>query len=183
MIKSQHFALAGGQFGNRQIDQRGHLRPNSLLVRIVVFGSGLRLQRFAAVFRGRLKALDIQTTQIAPKVLEIIEAYLQFSSDFGFAGIAAHPRLAPRYCLFEAPRLPAQRARTPVHEPEAIQNRAADPEFGVVFQLNVLAWVILSHRVHQPQYPSVNEVLEQDLGRQTGVNAARNVSNVWKVIE
>ena len=184
MIESQHLPLAGRQFRNRQLKQRVHFRPKRLLVGIVLFRSGLGIWRFAGmVFRSGLKALDIQATEIAAKVLKVIEAYFKLSRNFGLAGVAAQPRLAPRDRLLQPPRLTAQRPRTPIHEPEAIQNRAADAEFGVVFQLNIFAWIVLSHRIHQSENAGVNEILEQNLGRQTSVNAARNVLNVRKVIE
>ena len=62
-------------------------------------------------------------------MLKAREGDLKFGGDFRFRRTTAQTGLAVQNRLLKAARLTAKCARTPVHLPEAIEDRPADAEF------------------------------------------------------
>ena len=111
------------------------------------------------------------------------EGNLKLRGDFRFGGVAPEAAFAVLHRLFESPRLAAKRARTPIHLPKAIENRAAYAEFGIVLELNIFVRIVFAYGIHQAEDSGVNQIFKQHLGRQTIVDAPGNVLHLLQVIE
>jgi hypothetical protein len=80
--------------------------------------------------------------------------------------------------FFQAARLTAQIARTPVHLAQAVQNRPANAELCVRAELDALAAVKFLKCVNQSHYAGMHQVFEGNMPRQPLMNPAGNVSNL-----
>ena len=104
-------------------------------------------------------------------------------SDLRFGGRA--PQVAGHGLngfLHGAP-LAAKLARTPVQNPQRIQNRAADAELRVTLELHLLGMVELVERVDQTHNPGRDQVVQLYILRQALMNPVSDITDGRKVLQ
>ena len=80
--------------------------------------------------------------------------------------------------FFQQPRFAPQVSRTPIHFPQAIQNRTPDTKFGIRAELNMLVVIVLVQGVDQAHHARMHQVFKRDVPRQMLVDAARNIAHL-----
>lgn len=130
-----------------------------------------------------LQTYYLQSTQVPEKVLQDLQCDAEFSGDFRFRGLAAKSDLAVYNCVFDPSRFATEAARAPINCSEAVENRAANAERGVVTQLNVLVGIVFIHSFEEPENPSVHQVFQKYLGRHASVNTTCDAADLRELLD
>src|ERR1700683_613192 len=184
VVEAEYFSIAARQPRDRRFEQSCHLRSKRLFIGVLFrrFDAPLN-SLFSVRARSRLQARNLQTTKLGDKLLEVLEAELHFRGDFDLIGLVAKFRLATQGRLLQAAALPSQSLRTPVQEPQAVQNGAPDTDLGIVLELHVLARIKFARSIDQTENPRVDQIFAKHVRWQTTVDAPGDVLNLRKIFE
>src|SRR5579875_1247069 len=182
VVQGHELALAIGQFLDRLRQFALQLRSQADEVG-VLFGRVGEID--AGLFAGKLRfeAAQLEAAQFAEELLELLQLHAQLGGDFFVAGGAAEGGVQAGMGLLDAARLAAQLARAPIEGAQAVENGAANAEFGVRGQGDVFAGVVLAHRVHQADDARLHQIVERDVARQAIMDAAGDQMHLGQLFQ
>ncbi len=184
VIQSEHLALFFVEFLDSPCEKSAHLGTQGELKGVFLGAARYRGVRFvaSAVFGLCLQAAQVESPKLAEQLLILFEPETQSPGEFGFGRRAAKLRGKFAVCFFDASRLASQISRAPIHLAQTIENRSANSEPCVGFELDVLSRVEFVHRVDQTDDSGVDKIVEGNVRREPVVDSSRDVTHFREIL-